>query len=391
MPDPSGTDRSGAVPDVVEIARALVRCRSITPEDDGAQEYLADLLKRAGFVVHRLRFGVVDNLYARFGTSGPHLCFAGHTDVVPPGPEADWRFPPFEARTSDGMLYGRGSADMKGSVAAMVAAALAWCHRRDAAQPGSLSLLITGDEEGPARDGTIRVLEWMADKSEIPDHCIVGEPTCETRLGDTLKIGRRGSASFHIVAEGVQGHVAYPHKADNPVHHLARLVDRLASLRLDEGMAQFDPSTLAVTSFDVGNMAGNVIPARAEARLNIRFNPLHDFSSLKRFVDDVARDAGGRFRIEAQAGSEAFMTKPGPLVSLVAQAVSDITGVEPKLSTSGGTSDARFIRAFCPVVEFGPLNGTIHQIDECVSVADLQALVKIHAALLRRYFSGSMH
>jgi succinyl-diaminopimelate desuccinylase len=372
--------------DPVPILQALVRCPSVTPEEGGALAYLELELKALGFSCTRLPFEEVDNLFARIGTSAPHLCFAGHTDVVPPGRDADWKHPPFSATVDDGMLYGRGAVDMKGSVAAFLAAAADAVAAADGDFPGSLSFLITGDEEGPAVNGTVKVLEWMKENGHVPDHCLVGEPSSDKALGDTIKIGRRGSLSFAITCVGIQGHVAYPHKADNPVHRLAKLVDHIASAKLDDGNDHFGPSTLSVTSFDTGNPTGNVIPARATAKLNIRFNTEHSFESLKSWMNAQAAAVGGKFIFAYSEGADAFITEPGSFGGLVQDAVAEETGLVPVLSTSGGTSDARFIKDYCPVLEFGPVNATIHQVDERISIEELRATTRIYLNIIERYF-----
>jgi succinyl-diaminopimelate desuccinylase len=381
--------------DPVSLLQDLIRCPSVTPVEGGALTVLEELLASNGFTCHRLPFQDkdtpdVDNLFARIGTGAPHLCFAGHTDVVPPGNEADWKYPPFAAKIADGFIYGRGASDMKGSIAAFAAAAVD--HLKSVGSgKGSLSFLLTGDEEGPAVNGTVKVLQWMKENGHIPDHCIVGEPTSTEVLGDTIKIGRRGSISFTVTVEGKQGHSAYPENADNPIPKLARFVDRISGVTLDEGNAHFNPSTLAVTTFDVGNPAGNVIPARAEARFNIRFSPAHDFASLRAFVDarigEVKEELGGTWKVVVREGAEAFLNEPGSFVGLVLDAVSRETGVVPKLSTSGGTSDARFIKDYCPVLEFGPTNTTIHQVGERIAVDELRATQAIYRAILDSYFS----
>lgn len=383
--------------DPVAILQELIRCRSVTPAEGGALTYLEGLLGKAGFTCHRLKFSAegtpdVENLFARLGTGAPHLCFAGHTDVVPPGDESRWLAPPFAAEIRDGVIYGRGACDMKGSVAAFVAATLDYL--RSARFGGSISFLITGDEEGPAINGTAKVLQWMKDNGHVPDHCIVGEPSSLDKLGDTLKIGRRGSLSFTVTVDGRQGHAAYPHKADNPIPKLARLIDRISHAEIDRGNAHFDASTLAVTSFDVGNPAGNVIPARAVAKFNIRFSPVHNYASLKQWVanhiDAVRGDLGGAWTVESTEGADAFLTAPGPFVDVVAGAVERATGLKPKLSTSGGTSDARFVKDYCPVVEFGPTNATIHMTDERISITELRATQAVYSAVLTDYFNTAL-
>ncbi|MDE2383886.1 MAG: succinyl-diaminopimelate desuccinylase [Alphaproteobacteria bacterium] len=380
----------------VTILQDLIRCRSVTPLEGGALDYLETLLSGAGFQCQRLKFSEpdtpdVDNLFARWGTGAPHLCFAGHTDVVPPGDEVSWKYPPFAAEIHGGRIYGRGATDMKGSVAAFAAAALDYVAA-PGAKPGSISFLITGDEEGPAINGTVKVLQWMKDNGQVPDHCLVGEPSCVEKLGDTIKIGRRGSLSFTITVDGRQGHAAYPHKADNPVPKLARFIDRIANAKLDDGNAHFGPSTLAVTSFDVGNPATNVIPARAVAKFNIRFSTEHTPASLKelvqRQVDIVHQEVGGKWSILANEGADAFITEPGAFVGLVQDAVAEETGLVPVLSTSGGTSDARFVKDYCPVLEFGPTNATIHQTDEHIAMDELKATARIYGRIIARYFAG---
>ena len=383
--------------DPVTMLQALVRCASVTPLEAGALTTVQNWLSPAGFRSERLVFTDkdtpdVDNLFARIGNSGPHLCFAGHTDVVPQGDEAIWSHPPFAAEIKDGFLYGRGATDMKGSVAGFAAAALDYV-RENPQFKGSLSFLITNDEEGPAINGTIKVLEWMKAHGHVPDHCLVGEPSCAEALGDTIKVGRRGSLSFIITVDGKQGHSAYPHKADNPIPKLARLADRIAAAKLDDGNDRFDPSTLAITSFDVGNPAGNVIPSKAVMKFNIRFSTEHSFASLKDWVEGhieiVRNESGGIWHVKTIEGAQAFITEPGAFVGLVQDAIMAETGLMPKFSTSGGTSDARFIKDYCPVVEFGPTNATIHQTDERISVDELVATTRIYRRLIDAYFSGS--
>jgi succinyl-diaminopimelate desuccinylase len=382
--------------DPVALLQELIRCPSVTPHQAGALDVVEAWLAAASFHCTRLPFTDtntpdVDNLFARLGSASPHLCFAGHTDVVPAGDESIWSHPPFAADIKDGFLYGRGATDMKGSVAAFAAAAMDFT--RDNPQfKGSISLLITNDEEGPAINGTVKVLQWMKQHNHIPDHCLVGEPTCLDTLGDTIKIGRRGSLSVTVTVEGKQGHAAYPHKADNPIPKLARLVERLAATKLDDGNQHFDASTLAFSSFDVGNPASNVIPSKATLRFNIRYSTEHDFASLKAIVnghvEKLYAEMGGTWSASFTEGAEAFITEPGPFVGLVQDAILAETGVVPKLSTSGGTSDARFIKNCCPVVEFGPTNATIHQTDERISVAELQATARIYRRLLDAYFQA---
>jgi succinyl-diaminopimelate desuccinylase len=384
--------------DPVPLLQDLIRCKSVTPVEGGALTYLENLLSSHAFVCQRLIFKAegtpdVENLFARFGSGAPHLCFAGHTDVVPEGHPEKWTHQPFAADIANGFIYGRGATDMKGSVAAFAGAAIDFV-RTAGKFKGSISFLITGDEEGPAINGTVKVLEWMRDNGHIPDHCIVGEPGCVEKLGDTIKIGRRGSLSFAVTVEGKQGHAAYPHKADNPIPKLARFIDQISSARLDEGNDHFDPSTLAVTTFDVGNPAGNVIPSRATAKFNIRFSPEHSFASLKSWVEgeiaSLTAEMGGTWAYTATEGADAFITEPGPFVGLVQDAVERETGVLPKLSTSGGTSDARFIKDYCPVLEFGPTNATIHQTDERISIDELRATQGIYGRIIADYFSTEL-
>jgi succinyl-diaminopimelate desuccinylase len=362
--------------DALALAQALIRRPSVTPKDAGALDVLEAVLKELGFTTHRLPFGDVDNLYARLGNSAPHFCFAGHTDVVPVGD--GWKQEPFAAEVKDGMLYGRGAADMKSAIAAFVAA----LPRIDKPN-GSISLLITGDEEGAAVNGTVKLLEWLKARGEKIDHCVVGEPTSVGRTGDTLKIGRRGSINFKIGITGVQGHVGYPQKANNPIPVLAEVVTQLASEKLDKGTEHFDPSTLSFTSMDVGNETTNVI--------NIRFNDKHTPESLTNWVTDrvtqIANQAGCEFTVTAQTSGVSFLTAPGKFTQLISDTVAGVIGESPFFSTSGGTSDARFIKDICPVVELGLTGGTMHKADECVPVAEIAVLTEIYAALLAAYFA----
>lgn len=379
-------NRSVPVVDPVALAQALIRCPSVTPEDGGAMALLGGVLESLGFAVHRMRFGEapdgpVENLFAVRGTGGPHLAFAGHTDVVPPG--EGWACDPFAAEIRGGLLYGRGAVDMKSSIAAFVAAAAEIDPQR-----GTLSLIITGDEEGPATFGTDRLLDWMVERGHKPDFCLVGEPTSETRLGDVVKIGRRGSVNVWITIKGVQGHVAYPHKADNPVTRLVRLLDRLKSRILDEGTEWFAPSNLEVTDLSVGNQATNIIPGSARARLNIRFNDSQRGADLVQWIEQEAAEIAPGAEIEAKISGEAFLTPPGPLSDAILKAIKAETGIAATLSTSGGTSDARFIRRLCPVAEFGLCNATMHKLDEAVAVADLYRLQNIYRSIIERLLSG---
>jgi succinyl-diaminopimelate desuccinylase len=359
-------------------------------------DYMERLMVPAGFAASRMPFSEegtadVDNLFLRLGDAGPHFCFAGHVDVVPPGADSLWSHPPFAAEIHDGVIYGRGACDMKGSVAAFCAAAIGFAKDHAGKLPGTVSLLITGDEEGIAINGTVKMLAEIKRRSEVPDVCLVGEPTCPETFGDTLKIGRRGSIHFEITWTGVQGHSAYPHKAVNPITPLARLIDRVAAHELDKGNAHFGPSTLAVTNFDTGNPANNVIPASANARFNIRYNTEHTAASLKDWVEreceTVKQQLGGAYSIDIVEGADAFMTEPGRFVSVMADAVAAETGVTPKLDTGGGTSDARFIKDYCPVVEFGPINQTIHQANENIPVKDLELLTRVYRRMLDDWFA----
>ena len=377
-------------PDPVSLCAELIRCPSVTPADAGAMAVVRRALEGLGFDCQPMRFGEIENLYARLGDGRPNLCFAGHTDVVPPGDLAAWSSPPFDAQIAAGRLTGRGAADMKGAIAAFIAAAGRVVSKGGVA--GSLSLLITGDEEGVAEDGTKAVVAALRAQREVIDHCVVGEPTSRERLGDMIKIGRRGSVSATLVVEGVQGHVAYPDRAANPAPVLVRLLQRLIDRNLDDGFEDFQPSNLEITSIDIGNPAGNVIPAKAQARVNIRFNPAHCGEDLANWIEEEVRLAGlgfkGQVRAETRIGGEAFLTQPGPFTRLVATAVEAASGITPELSTTGGTSDARFIRALCPVVEFGLVGATMHQIDEGAPVADIEGLARIYERLIGDYFTA---
>ncbi|APH56496.1 Aspartyl dipeptidase [Granulibacter bethesdensis] len=382
LPDP-------LMSDPLALAQALMRCPSVTPLDAGAQSVLAEALTAQGFTVTPLPFGDIANFYAkRVGTgSGPHLCFAGHTDVVPLG-DAPWSVDAFAGEVHDGVLIGRGACDMKGAIASFVAACAA-CPDH----PGTISLLITGDEEGVATDGTVRVLDWMRQAGEIPDFCVVGEPTNPGRLGEVIKIGRRGSLNATLTVRGRQGHVAYPHRADNPLPRLVAALHALTTTRLDDGMEGFEPSSLQLTTVDVGNPATNVIPEQAQARLNIRFNPLHRGDDLARWLRGIAQDHAPDAVIDIAISGEAFVTdpdrdpRPGASHGIAAlrMAIQRITGLSPRLDTGGGTSDARFITHLCPVVEFGLVGATMHQRDEAVAVQDLRDLTRIYEALLDFY------
>jgi succinyl-diaminopimelate desuccinylase len=376
--------------DPAELTAELIRCPSVTPEEGGAIALLDRRLSAAGFRTVRVDRGGIANLYARWGSSGPALGFNGHTDVVPPGDPAAWSHDAFGGVTVGGTLYGRGAADMKSGVAAFAAAAIDFV----AASPpaGSVILTITGDEEGDGLDGTRAILDWMAETGERMDHCLVGEPTCPERMGEMIKIGRRGSLTAHLRAYGVQGHSAYPDRAKNPLPALVRLLDRLASHRLDKGTRHFDPSTLAITTIDTGNPASNVIPAEARATVNIRFNDSHTGVGLSAWIEEEADRAAAEFGIGIAArfniSGEAFLTPPGPFTDLVARAVEAETGVKPVLSTSGGTSDARFVKDHCPVVEVGLVGATMHQTDERVEVAHIHELKAIYTRILTDYFAS---
>ena len=374
------------------LARALIRCESVTPADGGALDVLQRVLQTLGFTCHRLPFeepgtAPVDNLYARRGEGRPHFCFAGHTDVVPTGDRAVWTRDPFAAVVEDGVLYGRGASDMKGAIAAFVAAAARF--GATGAGAGSLSLLITGDEEGPAVNGTRKVLDWLAERGETLDACLVGEPTNPEELGEMVKIGRRGSLNGTLRVAGRQGHVAYPALADNPLPRLVALLNALLALTLDEGTDHFQPSRLELTSIDVGNEATNVIPGAAVVRFNVRFNDRHTGASLERAIRACLDTTGEPYDLAIEVSGEAFVTPPGRLSAIIAESVAAVTGRAPTLSTTGGTSDARFIKDHCPVAEFGLLSRTMHRTDECVPVESLEQLTDIYLGILQRYFSDS--
>jgi succinyl-diaminopimelate desuccinylase len=370
--------------DPLPLAQALIQKPSVTPDDAGAIGVLEAALTALGFVCTRLSFGTdagrpkIENLYARLGTSGRNLCFAGHTDVVPVG--GGWTVDPFAGLVQDGQLWGRGAADMKGAIACFVAAVAR--AKAENALRGSVSLLITGDEEGRALDGTKRVLESLAAKGEKLDACIVGEPTCAAALGDMVKIGRRGSLTARLKVFGTQGHTAYPHLADNPIPRLMKMLRAITSAPLDSGSAHFDPSTLALTTIDVGNPASNVIPAEARAAFNIRFNDHHSGISLEAWLRRTLDGVGGAYELEVEVSGESFFTAPGPLSEALVRAIKAETGREAELSTTGGTSDARFIKAHCPVAEFGLVGRTMHKSDERVALADLETLTRIYRRVL---------
>ena len=380
----------------IRIARSLIQCPSVTPAEGGALTELENLLSGAGFQVSRVTFSDagtpdVENLFATIGSGAPHFVFAGHTDVVPPGNEADWAHAPFAGTIENGTLFGRGAVDMKGGIASFAAAALAFLEGRGADFGGTISFLITGDEEGPAVNGTIKLLEWARENGHVFDACIVGEPTNPEVLGDAIKVGRRGSLSGTVMVTGVQGHVAYPHLANNPIPGLLTLLSGLEALVLDAGNDRFQPSNLEIVTMDVGNPAFNVIPARAEARFNIRFNDTWTIDSLKAKVTETLEEAapdGLDWAIEFKRdASESFLTLDDTLIEALRTAVESITGRSPELSTGGGTSDARFIKNYCPVVEFGLVGQTMHKVDECVATADLDQLALIYRRFLDSYFS----
>ncbi|GJE26081.1 succinyl-diaminopimelate desuccinylase [Methylobacterium organophilum] len=377
------------------LAQALIRCPSVTPEEGGALSLLAGLLSEAGFAVERPIFSAegtpaIENLYARFGTGAPYLLFAGHTDVVPTGAEAQWTHGPFAGNIADGQLYGRGAVDMKGGIACMLSAALTFLKARGDDFSGSIGFLITGDEEGPAINGTVKLLDWARARGERFDHCLLGEPTNPTTLGEMIKIGRRGSLTGTLTVHGRQGHVAYPHRAENPIPGLLRLASVLIADPLDGGTAHFDASNLEFTTIDVGNPATNVIPASAKAVFNIRFNDTWTADSLGAEIRGRLEAAAGnavRFSLDLQpSNAPAFLTEPDRFVDLVTDAIKAETGLRPQLSTTGGTSDARFIKDACPVIEFGLVGETMHQVDERVAVADLERLTAIYGRVLEAYF-----
>jgi succinyl-diaminopimelate desuccinylase len=378
--------------DPVALTQALIRCPSVTPADAGALDVLRGAVEPLGFACHRLRFSHagtpdIDNLYARLGNGGRNFCFAGHTDVVPPGNPAGWTVDPFKAEIIDDHVYGRGAADMKGAIAAFAAAAARFVARRGRDFGGSISLLITGDEEGPSINGTAKVLGWMRERGETMDFCIVGEPTNEKQLGDMAKIGRRGSMNIVLTAIGQQGHVAYPHLAENPNHLLVRMLADLTAKPLDSGTDHFQPSSLQVTTIDVGNPTTNVIPARATAGINIRFNDLHTSKRLTEWMRQRLDAVGGRYEMSVSVSGEAFLTPPGALSELLSGAVESVLKRKPQLSTTGGTSDARFIRSHAPVVEFGLVGLTMHKVDERAAIVDIRNLSAIYEAALDRFFA----
>ncbi len=390
---------SSTITDVIELTRTLVRCESVTPREAGALQLLEQTLSPLGFKCERMDFteaGTDDvaNLYARIGTGGKHFCFAGHSDVVPVGDLSSWTIGPFAAELSGGYLFGRGAADMKGAIAAFTDAAARFLSRRGRDFGGSISLLITGDEEGPAVNGTVKMLQRLAERGETIDACVVGEPTSSKRFGDMMKIGRRGSMTVDLVVRGVQGHVAYPERLDNAVHRLSAIIEALVREPIDQGSTHFQPTSLQFTTVDVGNPATNIAPGVARARFNTRFNDLWTsktlFAHLKERIERANEALGGNGTVDysVQVSGESFYTPPGPLSDLVAGAIRDVAGVEVELSTTGGTSDARFIRSYCPVLEFGLVGESMHKVDEKSAVADLKTLARVYETVLDRYFAA---
>jgi succinyl-diaminopimelate desuccinylase len=380
--------------DPAALAAELIRCPSVTPKDAGAIDVLVRALDRLGFACTKLEFTEPDtepvlNLYARLGRSGRNFCFAGHTDVVPVGRRESWTVDPFGAEVIDGALYGRGAADMKGGIAAFVAAVARFLGARAGAFDGSISLLITGDEEGVSINGTRKVLDWLQEQGERLDACVVGEPTSAKILGDMVKIGRRGSLTGTITVKGVQGHTAYPHLADNPVHRMVTMLHSLTAEPLDNGTEHFQPSTLQLTTTDVGNPASNVIPGEARAVFNIRFNDRWSSKTLQEWIESKLAAAGGNRELKVHVSGESFLTPPGSVSEILTRAIRQVTGRTPELSTTGGTSDARFIHRHCPVAEFGLVGLTMHKVDERVPVADLAVLADIYRAVLDLYFPAA--
>lgn len=378
--------------DVIELAKALIACPSVTPRTAGAFNVLEDFLRPLGFTAHRVLFKEdgfepVENIYLRYRTEAPNFCFAGHTDVVPPGDEAQWSVPPFEPQVVGNELIGRGAEDMKGAIAAFMIAAQGFITtQRDFS--GSISLLITQDEEGDAVNGTRKMLGWLREHGEVIDHCLVGEPTNPETLGEMVKIGRRGSISFRLTVKGTQGHAAYPERADNPVTRLVMMLHALKSATLDAGTEHFPPSNLEITSIDVGNPTSNIIPAAASARFNVRFNNLHRATDIAAWVEATCAPFGAA-EIKHHVTGEAFLNQDTRLTELMVHAVQEVTGRTPVLSTTGGTSDARFIKDVCPVIEFGTTGRTAHMVDECVQVATLEQLVRVYRRVLERYFGSN--
>jgi succinyl-diaminopimelate desuccinylase len=381
--------------DPLVLTQALIRCPSVTPAEAGALDLVAGVLAPLGFKIERVTFSEprtpdVQNLYARIGSGAPNLCFAGHVDVVPPGDTAAWTHPPFAAEIHDGLIYGRGAVDMKGAIACFIAAVAKHLDGSRSPATGSISLLLTCDEEGPSINGIMKALEWLRERGERLDACIVGEPSNPKVIGDEIKIGRRGSVSGELVVYGKQGHAAYPQLADNPVPKLARLIDRLSTTPLDHGTPEFEPSSLQVTVLSVPNTVTNVIPSEARALFNIRYNNLHSRPAIEAWVEAqcaaAAAEVNARWSVSFSGTGDVFLTRPGPLVDTMVDAVRRETGRTPRLSTGGGTSDARFIQAYCPVIEFGLVNTTIHQVDERVPLSDLHLLTAIYRRFLEGFF-----
>ena len=395
MPDTLASN----ITDVVELTRALVRCESVTPKEAGALQLLQRALEPLGFRCERMDFSQagtddVANLYARIGSGGRHFCFAGHSDVVPVGDLSSWTIGPFAAELSDGYLFGRGAADMKGAIAAFADAAQRFLSRRGRDFGGSISLLITGDEEGPAVNGTVKMLQRLAERGETIDACVVGEPTSSKRFGDMMKIGRRGSMTVDLTVRGVQGHVAYPERLDNAIHRLSAIIEALVREPIDRGSTHFQPTSLQFTTVDVGNKATNIAPGVARARFNTRFNDLWTSKTLLAHLQErierahAAVGGNGTIEYDVSVSGESFYTPPGPLSDLVAGAIRDVAGVEAELSTTGGTSDARFIRSYCPVLEFGLVGESMHKVDEKSAIADLKTLARVYESVLDRFFAA---
>lgn len=375
---------------VISLTQDLIRCRSITPEDDGAQDVLITVLKEMGFTIYNLPFEgqgsyPVKNFFARLGTNAPHFCYAGHTDVVPVGDEAAWTHPPFSGTIENGMMYGRGTSDMKGGNAAFVAAISKFLGKHKNFN-GSLSVLITGDEEADAINGTVRVLQWMKDNDHVPDYALVGESSNITELGEEIKIGRRGSLGGVLNVSGKQGHVAYPQFADNPLPRLCAMASVLSAYEFDKGDEHFPATNLEISTIDVGNKASNVIPAQGILKFNIRFNPTWSMESLDIKLREILNSIDGTYELKTGGNAHPFITKPSDYTALVSNIIKQHTGRTPKLSTSGGTSDARFISQYCPVLEFGLTNETIHKVDECLKISDLEKLVDIYNDILVKIF-----
>ena len=381
--------------DPLNLSQALIKCPSVTPDSGEALDVLQDILSEMGFRCEQVNFSAADtpdvnNLYAKFGHSSPNFCFAGHTDVVPVGDLEAWTVDPFGAEIKKGMLCGRGASDMKTAIACFVAAVSRFIDTRDNNFKGSISLLITGDEEGPAINGTKKLLEWITEKGDVLDACLVGEPTNPNELGDMIKIGRRGSLNGYLIVSGTQGHTAYPHLADNPIHLIVKMLETITSKELDQGTDHFQASTIQVSTIDVNNPATNVIPAKARATFNVRFNDLHKATDIERWLreqfDMVTNQTDSSYDLITKVSGEAFLSPPGQLSAVLSGAVTEVIGRTPVLSTSGGTSDARFIKDYCPVAEFGMVGATMHKIDESVRLVDLEALTAIYTTTLKNYF-----